>query len=102
MSQHYFETQHEGKPVTVVMGWDRPLQGFFMVIEKASDTEDEYLYSNLDDEALFPFMGLPPTLEHFLATLKTFGLSVPPTMIEEIQADAYNNVGNRIKDHSAQ
>lgn len=101
MSQHYFETKHEEKPVTVVMGWDRRLQGFFMVIEKANTEEDEYIYSNLSDEALFSYMGLPPSLDYFLEVLQSFGLKVPQTMIDEVRADGINNVGNRIEIYSS-
>lgn len=29
MSRHYFKTEYQGKSVTVLMGYDRPLGGFF-------------------------------------------------------------------------
>lgn len=40
MSQHYFYTQHNGMKTVVLMGWDRPLQGFFLVVQKEDDKED--------------------------------------------------------------
>lgn len=48
MSQHHFYTTHEGVGAHVYMGWDKPLQGFFLVIEKDND-EDEPFWSNLNN-----------------------------------------------------
>ncbi len=97
MSQHYFETKHREMPVTILMGWDRPLQGFFMVIEsdRAGADDDDYIYSNLTDRELRSVRGLPDSLDHFLAKLAEFGLSVPQQMLREIRADAAADVGNR-------
>jgi hypothetical protein len=96
MSQHHFNTEFKGQPCKVMMGWDRPLQGFFMTIEQAdSDGETDFIYSNLDDPALFPFNGLPQTLEYFQEKLDELGLTLPPLMIKEINKDAARNVGNR-------
>ena len=86
MSQHYFNTQQAGTPVKVLLGWDRPLGHYFMVIEKTAaavasesastaaqcegdddddgDDDDGYLYSNLNE--LDPF-GL--SLDHFRGVL---------------------------------
>lgn len=80
MTQHYYPTEHQGKPATILMGWDRPLQGFFMVIQADDNKGDEYIYSNLEDPALIEFGGLPPCLDHFLAQLQALGLSVPDVM----------------------
>ena len=54
MSQHYFSTTYQDRPITVLAGWDRPLSQHFMVIEHDDaddDTSDKdiYLYSNLHD-----------------------------------------------------
>jgi hypothetical protein len=101
MSQHFYSTELDGQPVTVMMGWDRPLQGFFMLIEPGPE-DDEYLYSNLDDPALDEWFGLPTSLDHFIATLAGFGLQVPDRMIAEVLADAAQNVGNRVVRHDNQ
>jgi hypothetical protein len=95
MSQHLFSTQFDGKPVVVMMGWDRPLQGFFLVVEASDDENEEYVYTNLEDPALIPWMGLPPTIEPFLAKLRELGIVVPARMLEEVKADAMANTGNR-------
>lgn len=93
MSQHYYRSSHQGQLITILMGWDRPLQGFFMVIELAE--KEGYFYTNLDDPALLPFNGLPDSLDHFQEKLNELGLSVPTRMIQEIQEDAAMNTGNR-------
>lgn len=97
MSQHYFETQHGDRPVTILMGWDRPLQGFFMVIEAEGVEDDgqDYIYSNLTDRQLRSVRGLPDSLDHYMAKLAELDLSVPAQMLKEIQADAAADVGNR-------
>ena len=40
MSRHYFETTYKDHPVTVLLGWDRALGHYFLVIEKQVDFVD--------------------------------------------------------------
>lgn len=108
MSQHLFSTQHAGKPVVVLMGWDRPLQGFFLVVEETEprdvdedDDDGSYVYSNLMDPDLIPWMGLPPTLDPFITKLQALGIAIPSRMVEEVKADAEANVGNRYVTYDA-
>lgn len=96
MSAHHCKAMMGDKLVTVMMGWDRPLQGFFLVVEDPADPEsDDYVYSNIDDPRLRRWHGLPPELDHFIAQLNTLGIEVPALMIEEVRADKRGNVGNR-------
>lgn len=95
MTQHTYNTQSHGRAVTVLMGWDRPLAGFFLVIGLRDSTSDEYLYSNLEDPDLVEWMGLPQSLDHFDAKLAEFGIELPSNMRAEILCDARFNVGNR-------
>jgi len=97
MSQHHFATMLQGRPVEVLMGWDRPLQGFFMLVSRgdAGDDEDEYLYCNLDDHALVRCGGLPAAMDHFVVQLRKLGIEVPPAMLAEVERDAVVNAGNR-------
>ncbi|CQH79366.1 hypothetical protein ACQ69I_003293 [Yersinia enterocolitica] len=67
MSQHYLEGITPNGNVTILVGWDRPLSYFFMVIE--SQQLDEPLYSNLyevDPASL--------TLEYFQQVLERFNI----------------------------
>lgn len=104
MSQHLYPATYEGEPVSVLIGFDRPLRGFFMVIDKTTpasagkaseEGDDDHVYSNLDDQELDPWDGLPPTMDHFLRTLKGLDIPALPNVIAEVQADQAGNVGNR-------
>ena len=93
MSQHCFSTQYRTRTVTVILGWDRPLGHYFMVIEGADEPEngsDGIVYSNLDEAAAF---GLD--LAHFRDKLADLGVQVPAAIFEEIARDRRNHVGNR-------
>lgn len=95
MSQHYYDTQtSSGRNVQVLMGWDRPLQQFFLVVEdmdQSDEEQDPHLYSNLDDAGS---LGLTD-LGYFLNKLKELGITIPERMVNEIQADCCMNMGNR-------
>lgn len=93
MSQHHFDTTHNGQPVTITMGYDRPLRGFFMTIGSGGMPT---VYFNLDDPELTPWGGLPPILDPFLHRLRQLGLQVPAKMIAEVTNDQVNQVGNRV------
>jgi hypothetical protein len=99
MSQHIFSTEYKGRSVSILMGWDRPLQGYFMVIEETD--REGYLYTNLDDPAVSSNYGLPKSLDHFMRKLEEFALSIPERMAQEIKADALSNVGNRYVTYEA-
>ena len=50
MSQHVFETTLDGKAVSVLLGWDRPLQQVFLVIDEVQEVdavEERIVYSNI-------------------------------------------------------
>lgn len=93
MSQHFLMSTHEGAPIRIIMGWDRPLQGYFMVIEYL-DRDEEYLYSNLDDVSL-GWGSISPSIDYFVQKLAALGLAVPAEMIADIVQDGVMNVGNR-------
>lgn len=92
MSQHYYSTQHRGEAITVLLGWDRPIGHYFMVVERDDPKpgEEDYLYVNLDDPNAFEL-----DLDHFQAKLKELGISVPIEMFEQVQLDKVLNTGNR-------
>lgn len=91
MSQHLFASiTATGVPVTVILGWDRPLQYFFLVVE-CDQEEEGYLYSNLDD----PEARVPQPLSYYRAKLRELGIPVPESMFEETARDHAENTGNR-------
>jgi hypothetical protein len=99
MSRHYFKTEYSGKPVEVLMGFDRPLNGFFMVIdylvESEGEEEDGYIFSNLWQNEPYP-----KTLRPYLEKLEELKISVPAEMIEEIKADGRLKAGNKSVRHT--
>lgn len=104
MSQHYFETSHKGFPITVQLGWDRPMQYFFMVIRKPIDLideamkveDDDFLYSNWHENDPFGH-----DLHYYCEVLRHFRITVPESMFIEVQHDADRNTGNRLVHHQA-
>ena len=100
MSQHIYPAIYQNRPVTVMIGYDRPLRGFFMVIE-TNDEMNEYVYSSLDDPALLNYIGLPATPNRFVTKLLDLGIPVHANVIEEIKADQRWKVGNRFVRYDA-
>jgi hypothetical protein len=98
MSQHFFTTRYEGRSVTVVVGFDRPLRGFFCFVERNDangDDDEQFVYSNLDDPKLAGCLGMPKSLRYFVKRLDDLGLVVPRSMFDEAECDRLGNVGNR-------
>ncbi|MDC5711130.1 hypothetical protein [Vibrio europaeus] len=83
MSQHTFKSNG----LDVLCGWDRPLQGYFLVIE--SENQDEPLYSNLYEQN-----SHPECFDSYLSVLNRFGLVCPYGLLSRLEEDKVNNVGN--------
>jgi len=104
MSRHYFDTFHKGFSVTVLLGWDRPMNYFFLVIEKPTELiddtmkveSDDFLYSNLHESDPFNH-----DLDYYREVLRHFQILVPESLFIEVQHDAVRNVGNRVVKHQA-
>lgn len=98
MSQHVFFTEFKGAPARVQMGWDRPLQCFYLVVQLLNEPDERkaYPYSNLDDPG-----AEDCDLNYFSKKLKALGITVPETMFFETALDRCFNVGNRRMTHAA-
>jgi hypothetical protein len=72
-----------------------------MVVEDLT-ADDTYVYSNLDDPDLQQWMGQHPKLEYFLAKLQSLEISIPQAMIDDIESDKLNNVGNKTVSYRSQ
>ena len=105
MSQHCYCGTYSGAPVVVVLGWDRPIGHFFMVVtwdeqhstrsakrdtRRSGFDEDDVLYSNLNERMPFDL-----SLDHFKAKLTGMGITVPESMFEQVNIDRVNRTGNR-------
>ncbi|MFT0546134.1 hypothetical protein ACMHYO_07220 [Allopusillimonas ginsengisoli] len=101
MSRHYFDTIHEGFPIIVLLGWDRPMNYFFLVIKKPTALIEntmkiEDLYSNLQESDPFNH-----DLDYYREVLRHFQILVPKSMFIEVQRDVERNIGNRVVKHQA-
>lgn len=104
MSRHCFDTSHKGFPIIVVLGWDRPMQYFFLTIEKPAELiddamqveDDRFLYSNMHETDPFGH-----DLDYYREVLRHFQIIVPESLFREVQSDAERNVGNRFTRHQA-
>lgn len=106
MSQHIFNTNWNGKAISVLMGYDRPLDGYFMVIDRIQSDQvgdeledefenDDYIYSNL-----FESESHPKSLARYQHKLFELCIDVPVQMLEEIIEDRAQNIGNKRVLHS--
>jgi hypothetical protein len=97
MSRHEFRLSDGGdKTVTVVLGYDRPLDYVFCTVVREGE-EDSPLYSNLDDDEA----GLhQQDTNYFRPVLSKLGINVPEQMFLEVEADQLSRVGNREVDHT--
>ena len=106
MSLHKFTTQLGNIKIVVTMGWDRPLQGFFMTIiqtylepaqagEEIEDDDESFLFNNLEQQ-----VSHPKGIEAYQFELEHRGIEVPEKMINEVLADGMHNVGNKIVEHT--
>ena len=95
MSQHVFRTTSlNGDPVTVTLGYDRPLDYVFCLVQ---DPHGECLYSNLAD----PDAGTEQqSVDYFRPVLVGLGIAVPSQIFVEVESDQLNAVGNRWVDHT--
>lgn len=101
MSQHRFTTMHDNDEIEVTLGWDRPLQGFFMtIVKKPKDSKKDaehnpaYLFNCLDQA-----QSHPREISGFLFELVHRGIVIPQEMLNEVLSDNTNNVGNKIVEH---
>ncbi len=95
MSRHYFKTTYAEKPIEVLMGFDRPLDGFFMVIDYLEepdryDDNDGYIYSNMWEKNPHP-----DSLTPYLDKLAELDISIPAEMIKEVEIDGQVKMGNK-------
>ena len=90
---HTQKAIYNKRPVVVAMGWDEPLQGYFMTVEPVdednpdADEETGMIYSNLDDKEVPGRNGMAPDIEHFKKRLLQMQIEVPPEFFGKVLAD---------------
>lgn len=96
MSQHYFPAKSkDGRSFEVLTGWDRPLHGFFLVIEEVGSEDDDHIFSNLNAP---PGVEMhPKTYDRFKEFMDSVGVELPPGLMDALQEDKRTNAGNTQK-----
>lgn len=102
MSRHITRSRHDGQPVLIVAGYDRPLRTLFLnVIREAADTApkspaEAFLYDSLDE----PHENWTD-INTLCEKLARLDITVPRSLIDQVYLDQVFNVGNRIVAHPA-
>jgi hypothetical protein len=96
MSQHILSTFNlQGESITVTMGYDRPLDFVFCTV---MTTNDDVIYSNLDDDDAGTDQQ---DVDYYRPILDRLGIHVPESIFWEVKADQLMRVGNRVVVHTA-
>ncbi|MBN9206170.1 hypothetical protein [Methylibium petroleiphilum] len=97
MSRHHLRTAVAGVPTLIVMGYDRPLNEYFLQlwVDGPGPDADEPTYSSLDEPAAdWRDIGT------VVRKLGELGIQVPRSMIGAVVNDAACRAGNRIVEHA--
>lgn len=96
MSQHSCQTRNTGgELVSVLMGYDRPLDYVFCTVASSDGT---IIYCNLDD----PQAGTDQQdVRYYQSILERLHIAVPESMYLETARDQEERIGNRYVVHSA-
>jgi len=103
VSQHYYRTQYgsNGQSVTIICGWDYPLQQHYLVVELddvgPNTHRDGLIYSNLFDKHA-PTGG--QCWEYFSEKLSQMNISVPEALEHDVIEDGKNQARNKVVDWS--
>lgn len=105
MSQHFCNTVCQDRPVRVTLGWDRPLQYFFLVVGALDEELVEanecsigsdangHVYCNLDDD--YVPAAVDKQLAYFQQRLVELNILVRAIMFKNVEVDRQNNVRTR-------
>lgn len=91
--RHILHSIYNNRPVTVAMGFDVPLQGYFMTVEPEEENnpdaneESGMIYSNLDDPELKSSMGMAPNLQYFKNKLREMKIVLPKLFFDSVLTD---------------
>ena len=91
MSRHIVKTTIAEKEATIVIGWDRPLAYYHMVIEQGGD----FIWSNLNLPDAFSITSF----HIFVCVLGGFGVFLPQDLLDELECDKFESPGaSKVKD----
>lgn len=90
MSRHHFLTFSNGRPVTILAGWDSRLQRHY-AIARYSETDQLPIYDSNVDPNVTRYTSLPT----LAVTLASHGVRLPKNMVREMARDAMDNISVR-------
>lgn len=112
MSQHKFSLTREGKMISVLAGWDRPLQQVFLCVEselpmpgnfdEMEEAAKDAFWKAYDKAHCILFDNLLTPLPHVDAIgeiLRSLNIPYPLGFMAEIEMDRLVNAGNRVVDY---
>lgn len=99
MSRHVTSAMHQGQPVTVVAGYDRPLSELYVyVVRETPDApagaKEQFIFNSLYEPRLDW-----TEIDTLIGALDRLGIAVPERMLAEIYFDQCLDVGNRYMAH---
>lgn len=97
MSRHHLRTIRNGRPWLIVMGYDRPLNEFFLQLwdDTPGVDAEEPAYSSLYEPAA-DWRDIATVLRR----LGELGIEVPRSMTDAVVVDSVQRAGNRIVEHT--
>jgi hypothetical protein len=97
MSQNILNTEVRGVPVTVIAGWDNPLQQVFCGLVPSRDISDEA--SEAKDLPDFSDMMLESfaCAQDIATRLQDYGIALPQAMLEAIDGDVVTRARNVVR-----
>lgn len=97
MSRHHLRTVRGTSSVLVVMGYDRPLNEFFLQLwdDAPGPEPEEPAYSSMDEPAT-DWRDITTVVRR----LEELDVPVPRSMIDAVVADSVHRAGNRIVEHA--
>jgi hypothetical protein len=93
MPRHSAEAVYNGRPVIVTMGYDVPLQYWFMTVEPVDDdnpdaSEDSgMIYTNLDDLAISENPNLAQSMDYYRSKLREMKITMGDHFFNTVAAE---------------
>lgn len=98
MSRHFLHVIHQGRKLTVVAGYDRPLRALFLQVihddEAPTHRENVFVYDSLGNPSL-DWTDINTVADQLAA----LGIEPPASLVEGLFLDQCFNAGSRVVEH---
>lgn len=92
MSQHFLRTKNDEQVLIATIGWDTPLNYYFLLIQNEGDKSDSFLFDNLSKD-----INYNRSLDFYIDVLTKFGFTIPDQLVNSLINDKINKVQNHSK-----